>query len=81
MPYDRFITEQIAGDLLPHEDDAQRDRQLVATGFLAIGAKPAKAMNNNFAMDVVDLSAMDPAALADALLADCIDAEECADDF
>ena len=54
VPYDRFITEQIAGDLLPHEDDAQRDRQLVATGFLAIGAKPAKAMNNNFAMDVVD---------------------------
>ncbi|MCP4848473.1 MAG: DUF1549 domain-containing protein, partial [Verrucomicrobiaceae bacterium] len=54
VPYDRFITEQIAGDLLPHEDDSQRDRQLVATGFLAIGAKPAKAMNNNFAMDVVD---------------------------
>jgi hypothetical protein len=54
VPYDRFITEQIAGDLLSHEDDAQRDRQLVATGFLAIGAKPAKAMNNNFAMDVVD---------------------------
>jgi hypothetical protein len=54
VPYDRFITEQIAGDLLPHEDDTQRDRQLVATGFLAIGAKPAKAMNENFAMDVVD---------------------------
>ncbi len=54
VPYDRFITEQIAGDLLPHENDAQRDRQLVATGFLAIGSKPAKAMNENFAMDVVD---------------------------
>ncbi|MFP6873881.1 MAG: DUF1553 domain-containing protein [Verrucomicrobiales bacterium] len=53
VPYDRFITEQIAGDLLPYEDDTQRDRQLVATGFLAIGSKPAKAMNENFAMDVV----------------------------
>ena len=52
-PYDRFLTEQIAGDLLPYENDAERDRQLVATGFLAIGAKPAKAMNNNFDMDVV----------------------------
>ena len=53
MPYDRFITEQIAGDLLPAESDAQRDRQLVATAFLALSAKPAKAMNENFEMDVV----------------------------
>ncbi|MEO6786312.1 MAG: PSD1 and planctomycete cytochrome C domain-containing protein, partial [Chthoniobacteraceae bacterium] len=53
VPYDRFITEQIAGDLLPAESPAQRDRQLIATGFLAIGSKPAKAMNDNFEMDVV----------------------------
>ena len=33
--------------------DAERDRHLVAPGFLALGSKPAKAMNNNFAMDVV----------------------------
>ena len=52
-PYDRFLTEQIAGDLLPFENDEQRDQNLVATGFLAIGSKPAKAMNNNFDMDVV----------------------------
>ena len=52
-PYDRFLTEQIAGDLLKAENDEERDRNLVATGFLAIGAKPAKAMNNNFDMDVV----------------------------
>ncbi len=54
LPYDRFLTEQIAGDLLDAETAEQRNRQLVATGFLAIGAKPAAAMNNNFAMDVVD---------------------------
>lgn len=53
VPYDRFVTEQIAGDLLPAETDAQRDRQLIATGFLALGAKPAKAMNENFEMDIV----------------------------
>lgn len=53
MPYDRFLTEQLAGDLLPHASPEARDRQLVATGFLALGAKPAKAMNDNFAMDVV----------------------------
>ena len=54
VPYDRFLAEQIAGDLLPAETAEQRNRQLVATGFLAIGSKPAAAMNNNFAMDVVD---------------------------
>ena len=52
-PYDRFLTEQIAGDLLPAKSDTERDRNLVATGFLAIGSKPAKAMNQNFDMDVV----------------------------
>lgn len=52
-PYNRFLTEQIAGDLLPAKTDEERDRNLIATGFLALGAKPAKAMNNNFAMDVV----------------------------
>lgn len=53
-PYDRFLTEQIAGDLLPAETAEQRNRQLVATGFLAIGSKPASAMNKNFLMDIVD---------------------------
>ncbi|MDF1755286.1 MAG: PSD1 and planctomycete cytochrome C domain-containing protein [Verrucomicrobiales bacterium] len=53
VPYDEFLTEQIAGDLLEAESDLDRDRKLVATGFLAIGSKPAKAMNNNFVMDVV----------------------------
>ena len=52
-PYDRFLTEQIAGDLLPSDSPEQHDRHLVATGFLSMTAKPAKAMNNNFAMDVV----------------------------
>ncbi len=52
-PYDQFVTEQIAGDLLPTEDPKLHDRNLIATGFLAIGAKPAKAMNNDFDMDVV----------------------------
>ncbi len=54
LPYDEFLIEQIAGDLMTSDDDAQRDRRLVATGFLALGAKPAKAMNENFVMDVVD---------------------------
>lgn len=39
IPFDRFLTEQIAGDLLPFDDDAERARLLTATGFLAVGTK------------------------------------------
>lgn len=39
-PYDRFVKEQLAGDLMPTESKAQRDQQRIATGFLAVGPKP-----------------------------------------
>ena len=40
MPYDRFVREQIAGDLLPAEDPGGVNRRgIVATGFLALGPK------------------------------------------
>ena len=38
-PYNQFIQEQIAGDLLPAKDQTERDELLIATGFLAIGPK------------------------------------------
>jgi len=38
-PYDQFIREQIAGDLLPAADVATRNDLLTATGFLVIGPK------------------------------------------
>jgi hypothetical protein len=40
-PYDRFVQEQIAGDLLPPEDPKARVNAegIVATGFLALGTK------------------------------------------
>jgi hypothetical protein len=53
VPYDRFLTEQLAGDLLPSQSPEEFDRFHIATGFLAIGSKPGKAMNSNFEMDVV----------------------------
>jgi len=55
-PYDRFIREQIAGDLLPETDDVdlQVDR-LVATGFLVLGPKMlAEQDKEKLLMDVVD---------------------------
>jgi len=53
VPYDQFLAEQIAGDLLPSDSPTKRDRYLIATGFLAMASKPAKAMNTNFDMDIV----------------------------
>ncbi|QDT37719.1 PSD1 and planctomycete cytochrome C domain-containing protein [Stratiformator vulcanicus] len=38
-PFDDFIKQQIAGDLLPIEDDQEWGENVVATGFLAIGVK------------------------------------------
>ncbi len=54
-PFDRFIVEQIAGDLLPAENTEQRNEQLIATGLLAIGTKSLNEPNREkFLMDVVD---------------------------
>src|SRR5260370_18080847 len=40
MPYDQFVREQIAGDLLPPGPNENFNaRGVVATGFLALGAK------------------------------------------
>ena len=40
MPYDQFVREQIAGDLLPGSDRGKvNPRGIVATGFLALGPK------------------------------------------
>jgi hypothetical protein len=70
VPYDRFITEQLAGDLLPAKDETERARLLIATGFLAIGAKGLNEMNpKQFAADVADeqLDAVTRAVLASSI--------------
>ncbi|MFC1759271.1 DUF1553 domain-containing protein [Planctomycetota bacterium] len=54
MPYDQFVREQLAGDLLPADTDQDRNRQLIATGFLAIGSHDLNEGNTNqFEMDIV----------------------------
>ncbi|MEQ1860205.1 MAG: DUF1553 domain-containing protein [Chthoniobacteraceae bacterium] len=54
-PYDQFLREQLAGDLLPANNDKQRAEQLIATGFLAIGTKSVNQANSRqFALDLAD---------------------------
>ena len=54
-PYDQFIREQVAGDLIPTKDDKQFSEQLIATGFLAIGPKTLIERNpRQFQADLID---------------------------
>ncbi len=39
MPYDQFLREQIAGDLLPGGTEAERFERITATGYLAIARR------------------------------------------
>lgn len=54
-PYDQFIREQIAGDLLPANSPTEKIEQLVATGFLALGVKDVnQRFKVRFTMDNID---------------------------
>ncbi|MEZ6128486.1 MAG: DUF1553 domain-containing protein [Planctomycetaceae bacterium] len=54
-PFDQFIREQLAGDLLPFDTDYQRTEQLIATGFLMLGTKMLSERDKDkLQMDVVD---------------------------
>jgi len=54
-PYDQFIREQIAGDLLPYTTPEQHDEQQIATAFLALGVKDVnQRFKVRFVMDNID---------------------------
>jgi len=54
-PYDQFIREQLAGDLLKSDNPAIRAERLIATGFLAIGPKTLNERSGlKFELDVAD---------------------------
>jgi hypothetical protein len=38
-PYDQFVREQIAGDLMPGEDDEETWQRVIATGYIAISRR------------------------------------------
>lgn len=54
-PFDEFVREQVAGDLLPAASENERTEQLIATGFLTIGPKGLNERDKElFLMDIVD---------------------------
>ncbi|MCH2125527.1 MAG: PSD1 and planctomycete cytochrome C domain-containing protein [Pirellulaceae bacterium] len=54
-PFDQFIREQVAGDLLSANTSIERREQIVATGFLAIGPWTLQNyIKGQLAADVVD---------------------------
>ncbi len=50
-PYDEFIRQQIAGDLMPHKTFEQYNENQIATGFLTIGTKNIQAQTRQFEAD------------------------------
>ena len=55
-PYDHFLSEQLAGDLMPPSDDPKVNAQrIIATGFLMVGPKAlAETDKEQVKMDIVD---------------------------
>ncbi len=55
VPFDRFIREQIAGDLLPATTTPERQRNAIATTYLALGNSNLEEQDKKqLRMDVVD---------------------------
>ena len=77
VPYDRFLREQIAGDLLPARTSADRAGQLVATTYLMMGNTNLEEQDKKqLRMDVVD-EQLD--VIAKGLLAQTVTCARCHD--
>ncbi len=54
-PYDQFLREQLAGDLIHASDSKEKADHTVATGFLAIGPKGLNEQNpRQYCLDLAD---------------------------
>ncbi len=53
-PYDKFLVQQLAGDLLDWVSNTERSENLIATGFLVMGPKAFGSKFEELEMDVID---------------------------
>ncbi len=77
MPYDRFVREQIAGDLLAERGDTSRREGLIATGFLMLG--PKMVGEDDPVKQRLDFADEQLATVSRAFLALSIDCARCHD--
>jgi hypothetical protein len=55
LPVNEFIARQLAGDLLPAANQAERDENLIATGYLMLGSKVLGEFDKEqLTLDVID---------------------------
>jgi hypothetical protein len=52
-PYDEFVREQVAGDLLPSKSEAEKYERIIATGYLALSRRFG-SRNNEFHLTIDD---------------------------
>lgn len=52
-PYDQFLREQLAGDLLPARDEAEKHQHIIATGYVALSRRFG-SRNNEFWLTIQD---------------------------
>ncbi len=77
LPYDQFIREQIAGDLLDSKSLAEKRRRMIATTFLALGNTNLEEQDKaQLRMDIVD-EQLD--TIGKAMLAQTIGCARCHD--
>ncbi len=77
LPYDQFIREQIAGDLLDSKSIAEKRRRMIATTFLALGNTNLEEQDKaQLRMDIVD-EQLD--TIGKAMLAQTIGCARCHD--
>ena len=77
MPFDRFLEEQIAGDLLPFDSIHQRDQQRVSAGFLVVG--PKVLLGNNAQERVMDVADEQLDTIGRAVLGQTLGCARCHD--
>ena len=54
-PFDQFVREQLAGDLLPSSSPEQRVEQVIATGFISLGHVPGEDRDlEKLKLDAID---------------------------
>lgn len=54
LTFDRFILQQLAGDLLPASNSSPRDDRHIATGFLALGSRNLLGSSQEFMLSTAE---------------------------